>query len=134
MSLRQFIYERANSCCEYCQTSQLISGAQMHLEHIIPLAKGGKTIEANLCLACAWCNSFKGTQIEFLDVQSNKITRLFNPRLDRWGGHFEWDESGCLIMGQTPIGRVTVEALQMNNQYIVPSRSLWVEAGWHPPT
>jgi hypothetical protein len=37
------------------------------------------------------------------------------------------------IIGLMPAGRATVEALKMNNDYIVPARRLWVMAGWHPP-
>ena len=39
---------------------------------------------------------------------------------------------GCIV-GLTAIGRATVEALKMNNEFIVPARRHWVEAGWHPP-
>jgi hypothetical protein len=26
-----------------------------------------------------------------------------------------------------------IEALHLNNEYVVPSRRVWVAAGWHPP-
>jgi hypothetical protein len=36
--------------------------------------------------------------------------------------------------GRTPIGRATVEALRLNNEFIVIARQFWVEAGhWPPP-
>jgi 5-methylcytosine-specific restriction endonuclease McrA len=35
----------------------------MHIEHIIPLARGGRSDESNLCLACAWCNSYEWREI-----------------------------------------------------------------------
>jgi len=57
--LRQQIHEAAGYRCAYCLTSQKISGAQMHVEHIVPSSQGGASDETNLCLACAWCNSFK---------------------------------------------------------------------------
>ena len=37
------------------------------------------------------------------------------------------------IIGLTVIGRTTIETLKMNNEFIVPARRHWVEAGWHPP-
>ena len=40
-SVKIKVVERAYSRCEYCQTAQVISGAQMHIEHIIPLVQGG---------------------------------------------------------------------------------------------
>lgn len=90
-------------------------------------------MEDNLCLSCAWCNSFKGVKTEAEDPQSGRITRLFNPRLDEWNDHFVWDQASIQIMGLTAIGRVTVSTLRMNNEYILPARRHWVEAGWHPP-
>jgi hypothetical protein len=56
---RDKIASAAHHRCEYCQTSQAISGAQMHIEHIIPLSRGGTADESNLYLTCAWCNSYK---------------------------------------------------------------------------
>lgn len=133
MSLRDDVRKRAKNRCEYCKTDQLVSGAQMHIEHILPESKGGETNRSNLCLSCAWCNSFKYTKTEFTDPKTFKTTKLFNPRTDKWVEHFEWFDGGLIIRGLTAIGRVTVEALKMNNEYIVPARRLWIEAGWHPP-
>ena len=131
--LRQQVAERAQNCCEYCQTAQQISGAQMHMEHILPQAKGGKATLDNLCLACAWCNSFKGTQTTAVDPQTRAIVPLFNPRQDGWAQHFAWSAAGTHLLGLTAVGRATIAALQMNNEFIVPARRQWVSAGWHPP-
>jgi len=61
------------------------------------------------------------------------LVPLFNPRFQRWREHFQWSSEGTLIIGLTPCARATIEALQMNNEYIVEARHLWVIAGWHPP-
>ena len=45
---RERVAAAAHFCCEYCQTAQEISGAQMHVVHIIPLARGGTSDESNL--------------------------------------------------------------------------------------
>lgn len=37
------------------------------------------------------------------------------------------------IKDLTPIGRVTIVSLKMNNPVIVAARLRWVIAGWHPP-
>lgn len=132
-SLRNHIAENAKHCCEYCQTAQEISGAQMHVEHIMPLSRDGDSRFENLCLACAWCNSFKGTQIEGVDTESGESVSLFNPRQQTWSDHFYWDDEGITIVGKTDVGRVTINVLKMNNSYILPARRHWVEAGWHPP-
>ena len=41
----------------------------------------------------------------------------------------KWTE----IIGLTATGRATIAALRLNNPEIVAARSLWVQAGWHPP-
>lgn len=132
-ALRQKIAAEANRRCGYCLTEQRVSGAPLHIEHLIPEAKGGTSDENNLWLSCAWCNSFKGTQTEAIDLQTGESVRLFNPRIQRWFEHFTWSDDGLRIVGLTSVGRATVEALKMNNPYIVPARRLWIIAGWHPP-
>jgi hypothetical protein len=119
--------------CEYCQTAQDISGAQMHIEHIIPLSRVGSADAGNLCLACAWCNSYKWAHTHGVDPETRAEVRLFNPRTQHWSDHFRWSEDGAYIIGLTAIGRATVDTLKMNNAFIVPARRHWVEAGWHPP-
>ena len=131
--LRQQISEAAKHRCGYCLTDQRISGGQMHLEHIIPKSQGGLSDETNLWLACAWCNSYKGTQTTALDPLTEQKVSLFNPISENWFVHFQWSDDGLIIKGLTSTGRATVEALQLNNAYIIPARRHWVLAGWHPP-
>ncbi|MEZ4592636.1 MAG: HNH endonuclease [Chloroflexota bacterium] len=131
--LRQRIIAAAQNRCEYCQTAQEISGAQMHIEHIQPLVLGGQSVFDNLCLACAWCNSYKGVSVTATDPETGEECRLFHPRQQRWADHFEWREDGIFVEGKTAVGRATVGALKINNPYILPARRHWVEAGWHPP-
>lgn len=66
-ALKERITAEAGYRCGYCLTDQRVSGAQMHIEHLIPRARGGGSEPANLWLSCAWCNSYKGTQTEALD-------------------------------------------------------------------
>lgn len=40
---------------------------------------------------------------------------------------------GTEVIGITPIGRVTVNALNLNEEIIVVTRRLWVSVGWFPP-
>jgi hypothetical protein len=42
-ALKPFVYERANGCCEYCQTCEAKSGQTMQMEHINP--QGGDVDE-----------------------------------------------------------------------------------------
>jgi hypothetical protein len=119
--------------CGYCLTPQAITGASLEIEHIIPEGAGGLTEESNLWLACTSCNRYKGPRRHGLDPVSGEHVPLFNPRNQRWREHFAWSEDGAEIIGLTPCGRATVEALHLNNQEIVGARSLWVQSGWWPP-
>lgn len=52
--LRQFVFERANSRCEYCLFPQAFSVHRHEPDHIMPLQHGGTTDENNLdWLVCA---------------------------------------------------------------------------------
>jgi hypothetical protein len=59
--------------------------------------------------------------------------RLFHPRRDRWADHFAWTDDGTRILGLTPTGRATVEALRLNREPLVNLRRVLVQAGEHPP-
>ena len=128
--LRQQVYQRANGCCEYCQTSELNTGQTMQVDHITP--DGGDDLD-NLCLACWNCNNHKRAAISVIDVRTDEIILLFNPRLQRWSDHFEWMTQDTEVRDKTPTGRVTVERLKMNRPSIVIARRRWVEGGYHPP-
>jgi hypothetical protein len=106
---------------------------KLEIEHIYPQALGGKTIEENLWLACRECNAHKATKIKALDKLTEKIIKLFNPRKQKWHEHFEFSQDFSEIIGKTPCGRATVDALQMNNIYQTTARSAWSETGKFPP-
>ena len=132
-ALRQRVAESFRFRCAYCHTSQRMVGPFLEIDHILPEAHGGTADEENLCLACPMCNSHKADKYEALDPESGQLVPLFNPRQDKWQEHFEWVEEATVIQGKTPIGRATVEVLQMNHPDVVAVRRLWVMAGWHPP-
>ncbi len=134
VELRRLVAEDAHYQCGYCLTAQRIIGRPMVIDHIKPEAKGGTTIRENLWLACRRCNEFKGTRTHAVDPLTKETTPLYNPRRQSWQVHFTWSTDGLEIIGLTATGRATVVALQLNNPEIVASRSLWVQAGWHPPT
>jgi 5-methylcytosine-specific restriction endonuclease McrA len=105
----------------------------MVIDHIIPLSKGGVTEFDNLCLACHRCNLFKHALTELEDPLTGEIVPLFNPRRQNWSDHFAWADDGIHLLGLTATGRVTVIALNMNNDVILDARRNWVRVGWHPP-
>lgn len=132
-SLRRLIKARAQGRCEYCQTSEAITGLHCEIDHIIPFSRQGTSTEDNLCLACAACNGHKQARNHAVDPDSGKSVPLFNPRQQDWKQHFVWSPDGTEITGLTPTGRATVAALEMNDPLLVGARSLWVSFGVHPP-
>ena len=131
--LRQRVAEQACYRCGYCLSSEQVLGLSMELDHLMPQALGGPSIEENLWLACPACNAFKGHRISALDPESGQTVRLFNPREQSWEEHFLWVDSGARIVGRTAIGRATVKALHLNRPLLVRARRAWIAAGWHPP-
>lgn len=85
--LAEQVRQRANYRCEYCKTSEWLSGQRHEIDHIMPRAPGGNTSLDNLCLACATCNGFKTDRIEGLDPDTKQFTSLFNPRMQSWHDH-----------------------------------------------
>lgn len=127
------VRQRAENRCEYCLSHQNYVMGRLQIDHILPLAKGGKNSLENLCLACELCNQYKWTQTEAIDPQTDQIIALFNPRQQKWIDHFCWSIDGTEIIGKTPCGRATIAALKFNNQLAIIVCSNWVKAGWHPP-
>ncbi|HVG08313.1 MAG TPA: hypothetical protein VNM67_11445 [Thermoanaerobaculia bacterium] len=64
---------------------------------------------------------------------SGEIVPLFHPRRDRWNDHFIWSHDFTRVVGLTPEGRATVEALQLNRPGLVNLRRALFRCGEHPP-
>ena len=125
-AVRRQITERDTQRCAYCRSPMVI-------EHIIPLVSGGSSTPDNLCLDCYRCNEFKGSRIEAADPRGGKLTLFFHSRLQRWSEHFAWREHGDTMAGLTSCGRTTIEALRLNNDWIVQARRLWMLGGLSAP-
>ena len=120
---RAAVRQRANDRCEYCQLDQDHSPlARLQMEHIRPRKHRGTDAADNLALACIDCNLAKSSDIAGFDPESDKMTALFHPRLDQWHEHFQWQ--GVFIVGITPVGRTTVDVLDMNSDDRVELRWL----------
>jgi len=61
-ALRWKILIRDKSRCVLCGTRA--EESKLHIDHIIPISKGGKTEEANLRTLCEPCNLGKGNKAE----------------------------------------------------------------------
>lgn len=132
IALIRLIRHRANNCCEYCQMPQEADDAPFEIDHIIARKHRGPSTSNNLCLSCFYCNSFKGSDLSSLDPKTGRLTRLFNPRRNAWARHFRWQ--GPYLIGRTPVGRVTVALLHINDEYRVELREGLIEEGLFPPS
>ena len=125
--LKESVRRRAGSRCEYCRFPERFSEIPFQIDHVIAEQHRGQTEEANLALACVRCNLYKGANLSGLDPMNGELTRLFNPRLDSWADHFEWD--GARLVGRTSVGRTTVEVLQMNHEEAIEDRNSLLQRG-----
>ncbi len=130
-NLQRTVIQRADNRCEYCGLSQVGQEASFHIDHVIPVASGGLTLEGNLALACVSCSLRKGARHIVMDPQTGIEVRLFNPRQDKWVIHFRWND--VKIVGLTATGRATIEALSMNRDLILSIRTEEYRIGRHPP-
>jgi hypothetical protein len=125
------VWQRAKDLCEYCQLPQECDDRTFEIDHIISRKHRGPTVASNLALSCFRCNTYKGSDISGLDPRTRKLTPLFNPRRHKWTRHFRWQ--GAYLIGLTPIGRVTVEVLNINDIFRVELREELIVEGEFPP-
>ena len=121
--MRRRVILRAENFCEYCLIHQDDAVASHQIDHIIAEKHGGATSLENLALSCLLCNLRKASDLSSIDPQTGIVTNLFNPRTNIWLEHFSID--GLRISGITPIGRTTVDFLQLNfDQRLAERREL----------
>lgn len=131
--LRHKVIKRAKGLCEYCRTDSDFSDSPFDVEHIIPVSQNGTAELDNLALACHGCNLKKSDKTEGFDTVSEENSRLFNPRKDVWKKHFGWTQNYLIIVGLTPVGRVTVELMNLNRKGLINRRKLLYIFEQHPP-
>jgi hypothetical protein len=130
---RQFVGDRAKGCCEYCQSQLQFSPQPFSVEHIQPRSMGGITHADNLALSCSGCNGHKYNKTHAIDPVTGESVPLFHPRQQQWVDHFGWDQGYTQVIGLTPTGRATVDALRLNRPALQNLRELLFAAGKHPP-
>jgi hypothetical protein len=118
--VRQQVRERAHRRCEYCGLGEADVYIPHHIDHIRPKQHGGDDALVNLALACQGCNLKKGANLAGIDPESGEMVALFNPREQTWAEHFIFQ--GALLVGLTPVGRATVQVLDMNSRERVKIR------------
>lgn len=133
LAIRRQVFERASGCCEYCKNQQAYSTAPFSVEHILALSNQGTDNLDNLALSCPACNAHKYTKQKGLDPLTRQFHPIFDPRTQNWADHFTWDETLTFILGLTPQGRATANALKMNRVESVNLRMVLTAFGEHPP-
>ena len=130
--IARIVRERAGFRCEYCRLPDHLHPGPFEFEHIVAEQHGGKTVIGNLAYACLRCNRHKGPNLAGIDLATSRtrLVRLFDPRRHHWNHHFRWD--GPVIVGRTPIGRVTIAVLAMNDSLRVALRAELIEEGIFP--
>ncbi len=76
-SMRYDIMQRDNFKCVICGASAQI-GARLHVDHIVPVSKGGKSVPSNLRTLCERCNVGKSDKIESVDTQDIEESAVQN--------------------------------------------------------
>jgi len=129
-AIRRLVYERASGRCEYCLYPEARALKRHEVDHIIAEKHGGATVESNLCLCCAICNRFKGSDLSAVDPETEEVFTLFHPRRDQWGEHFQLRDAE--IVGLTPKGRVTIRLLRMNDADRIEDRASLIKLKQYP--
>lgn len=128
-ALRQAVLAAARDRCAYCLSPAQMMGVTFEIDHVIPHSAGGRTSLDNLCLSCPTCNRHKAKRLRARDPLSGRIVTLFHPKRDVWAQHFTWSADRTHILGLTPKGRATVEALHFNRLAMVQLRRYWSATG-----
>jgi HNH endonuclease len=134
-SLRNFVGERANYCCEYCKSQASYSTeTRFAVEHVIPFSLGGNSEAENLALSCSGCNGYKYNKIDATDPVTRERVALFHPRRQSWEEHFAWSDDYIQVVGLSSTGRATVTLLRLNRVGLLNMRRLLYSVGKHPPS
>jgi hypothetical protein len=126
-ALRDQVRQRANGLCEYCQTPDWVTEVPHQVDHIRAVKHDGPTELGNLAWACSRCNDFKGSDVSAYVPGTDRLVRLFNPRIDVWDDHFWWD--GAILRGKTEIAQATIVLLRLNAEHRIEPRRYLMEDG-----
>jgi hypothetical protein len=125
------VAERAGHRCEYCHAPEAIFNFPFEVEHILASSRQGTDRDTNLALSCRACNLGKAAHLHRVDELTGVETPLYHPRQDRWEDHLQVMPDG-VIVGKTPVGRVTVRTLKMNAALQIEARRQWMRLGLFP--
>ena len=67
-----------------------------------------------------------------IDPATGQHSLLYNPREETWETHFQFELNSGMILGLTPVGRVTISQLQMNRPSQILARLHWMKLEMYP--
>lgn len=132
-ALKRLVRNRAQGRCEYCRTPESYAPEAFSVEHVLPKARGGKSLSDNLALSCQGCNNHKFTRTRGIDPVTEQSAALFHPRQHLWREHFAWMPDARRLIGLSPVGRATAEMLRLNRPGLMGLRKALIAIGIHPP-
>ena len=75
---RRNIYRRDRQRCQYC--GKRFESRELNLDHVVPLARGGKTSWENIVCSCTRCNTRKGHR----GLRETGLRLVREPRRPQW--------------------------------------------------
>lgn len=84
--IRYNVLKRDNYTCQICGATAK-DGAKLHVDHIIPVSKGGKTVMSNLQTLCDRCNLGKSNKMDS-DFEGNMICPFCGGKLVEQKGKY----------------------------------------------
>jgi hypothetical protein len=131
---RELVAQRAFGICEYCQMPENFNTDTFEMEHITALANDGSNDLGNIAFSCSGCNGRKATKSMAIDPVTLTEVPLYHPRNDQWEAHFQWSDDFLFLIGISPIGRATIETLELNRTGCINLRMALFAFGTHPRT
>lgn len=103
MQLLHMINEAVDQPCPYCGGPITPDKGSRHVDHIVPLAKGGKHRFTNLVIVCRACNLEKLDQDPVLWLKSKGFVQRFSARFpDAWSRLQRWKAGDDLEIFSPP--------------------------------
>ncbi len=83
-SIRYNVLKRDNYKCQICGVTAK-EGAKLHVDYIIPVSKGGKTVMSNLQTLCDRCNLGKSNKVDEISKTSTVCPKCGGNLIQRNG-------------------------------------------------
>jgi len=92
-ALRRQILFRDEHRCKLCGVD-VASGGALHVDHIVPIARGGETEAENLRVLCSACNTAKASKLDHEDIEPPKRKSPVQKKTCRSCAAYHETESG----------------------------------------